>query len=121
MQAYFEGKKELFEGLKIMDLEKDWTKRPAIRLDMSNAGAEPRTLRSYLDYAFHEYEEMYSIEMKPSASLATRFIEIIKTAYNKTGQQVAILIDDKTAMSALSSSLALPNSHRYRSSPCSTT
>ncbi len=94
LQAYFEGKKELFEGLKIMDLEKDWTKRPVIRLDMSNAGAEPSTLRSYLDYVFQEYEEMYSVEMKPSASLATRFIEIIKTAYNKTGQQVAILIDE---------------------------
>lgn len=56
LQAYFEGKKELFEGLEIMGLEKDWSKRPVIRLDMSNAGTEPATLRSYLDYSFHEYD-----------------------------------------------------------------
>ena len=35
LQAYFEGRRELFEGLKIMDLEQDWTARPVIRLDMS--------------------------------------------------------------------------------------
>ena len=38
LQCYFEGKKELFEGLKIMELEKEWVKRPVIRLDMSRGG-----------------------------------------------------------------------------------
>ena len=52
LEAYFLGKKELFEGLKIMDLETEWVKRPVIRLDMSRAGAEPKTLRSYLDLTF---------------------------------------------------------------------
>ena len=41
LEAYFMGKKELFEGLKIMQMEKEWVKRPVIRLDMSCAGAEP--------------------------------------------------------------------------------
>ena len=53
LEAYFLGKKELFEGLKIMEMEKEWVKRPVIRLDMSQAGAGPETLRSYLDNAFH--------------------------------------------------------------------
>ena len=44
LEAYFMGKKELFEGLKIMQLETEWVKRPVIRLDMSRAGAEPETL-----------------------------------------------------------------------------
>ena len=55
LEAYFMGKKELFEGLKIMQLEKEWVKRPVIRLDMSRAGAEPDTLRSYLNNTFREY------------------------------------------------------------------
>ena len=49
-------KKELFEGLKIMDLEKEWIKHPVIRLDMSLAGAEPELIRGYLDDCFYEYE-----------------------------------------------------------------
>ena len=52
LESYFLGKKELFEGLKIMEMEKEWVKRPVIRLDMSRAGAEPDTLRSYLDITF---------------------------------------------------------------------
>ena len=49
LQCYFEGRKELFEGLKIMDLEKDWKEYPVIRLDMSRGGANAETLRSYLN------------------------------------------------------------------------
>ena len=42
LEAYFLGKRELFEGLRIMELEREWVKRPVIRLDMSQAGAEPK-------------------------------------------------------------------------------
>ena len=94
LQAYFEGKKELFEGLKIMQMETEWVKHPVIRLDMSQAGAEQESLKGYLDYTFQEYESLYEIESRDNSPLATRLIEIIKTAYNKTGQQVAILIDE---------------------------
>ena len=94
LEAYFMGKKELFEGLKIMQMETEWVKRPVIRLDMSRAGAEPESLKGYLDYTFQEYESLYEIETRGNSPLATRLIEIIKTAYNKTGLQVAILIDE---------------------------
>jgi hypothetical protein len=94
LEAYFLGKKELFEGLKIMQLETEWVKRSVIRLDMSQAGAEPESLKGYLNYSFQEYESLYGIEAKENFPLATRLIEIIKTAYNKTGLQVVILIDE---------------------------
>ena len=94
LEAYFLGKRELFEGLRIMELEQEWVKRPVIRLDMSRAGATPDTLRSYLDNAFDHLEKEYGIAPKPTAQLADRFDAIIQTAYRQTGQQVAILIDE---------------------------
>ena len=94
LEAYFMGKKELFEGLKIMQMETEWVKRPVIRLDMSRAGAEPETLRSYLNNIFRQYEGEYSLVPDPTDSLADRFNAIIVGAYEQTGQQVAILIDE---------------------------
>ena len=94
LEAYFMGKKELFEGLKIMQMETEWVKRPVIRLDMSQAGAEPESIRSYLDDVFHTLEIEYGITLRPDSSLAVRFKNIIESAYNQTGQQVAILIDE---------------------------
>ena len=94
LEAYFMGKKELFEGLKIMQMETEWVKRPVIRLDMSQAGAEPESIQSYLDYTFQEYESLYEIEVSNDSSLATRLSEIVRIAYKQTGQQVVILIDE---------------------------
>ena len=94
LEAYFLGKRELFEGLRIMELEREWVKRPVIRLDMSRAGAAPDTLRSYLDNAFDHLEKEYGIAPKPTDQLADRFDAIIQTAHRQTGQQVAILIDE---------------------------
>ena len=94
LEAYFTGKKELFEELKIMQMENEWVKRPVIRLDMSRAGAEPDTLRSYLNNIFRQYEKEYSLVPHPTDSLADRFNAIIVGSYEQTGQQVAILIDE---------------------------
>lgn len=94
LQAYFEGRKELFEGLKIMDFEKDWVKYPVIRLDMSRGGASEKAVRSYLDMAFDRYEKLYGVEIREGSSLADRFDSIILTACQQTGRQVAVLIDE---------------------------
>ena len=94
LESYFMGKKELFEGLKIMQMETEWVKRPVIRLDMSQAGAVPESVRSYLDDVFNTLETEYRIVVRQDSSLAVRFKNIIETAYNKTGLQVAILIDE---------------------------
>lgn len=57
LQTYFKGRRELFEGLKIMDLETDWTYYPVIRLDMNNGGNTAEELRSYLSSVFKDYEK----------------------------------------------------------------
>ena len=80
LACYLSGKKELFEGLKIMDLEQDWVKRPVIRLDMSRGGANATTLRSYLNKVFQTYERKYDVEVLPGDSLANRFDGIVRTA-----------------------------------------
>lgn len=94
LQAYFEGRKELFEGLKIMELEKDWKQYPVIRFDMSRGGATANEVKAYLDRTFDVYEQLYGIHIKPTDSLGNRFDLIIKTAYEQTGLKVAILIDE---------------------------
>ncbi len=94
LQMYFEGRKDLFEGLKIMQLEKDWKHHPVIRLDLSLGGANAETLRSYLDRRFETYEKQYGITPKATAQLADRFDTLITTAYEQTGLQVAVLIDE---------------------------
>ncbi len=97
LQMYLEGRKALFEGLKIMQLEKEWKQYPVIRLDLSRGGANAGTLRSYLDNRFGEYEEKYGIRPKQTANLADRFHGIITTAYEQTGLKVAILVDEYDA------------------------
>ena len=94
LESYLEGRKDLFEGLKIMQLEKDWKQYPVIRLDMSRGGASEDTLRSYLNLRFKDYEEKYNITPDPTAMLADRFHAIIATAYKQTGLRVAVLIDE---------------------------
>jgi hypothetical protein len=93
LQAYFEGRKELFEGLKIMDLETEWTKHPVIRLDMSRAGSSAHELNAYLNQAFKEYEQKFSIEASPANTFSNRFDTIIQSANQQTGQQVVVLVE----------------------------
>lgn len=94
LQCYFEGRKELFEGLKIMQMEKEWTKRPVIRLDMSRGGVTAEEVKSYLNNLFAEYEALYGVAVAAGSSLADRFDAIIRGAYGATGHKVAILIDE---------------------------
>jgi len=104
MKAYFEGKKELFEGLKISELEKNWEVHPVIHIDFSGAGkfATNEELINYLDTVLSKYEKEYSISEK-NKSLGLRFSNIIETANKQTGKKVAVLIDeyDKPLLDAL--------------------
>ncbi|MDR1222026.1 MAG: ATP-binding protein [Tannerella sp.] len=94
LKAYFEGKRELFEGLKIAGLEKDWIKYPVIYLDFNASEySDVQTLEMVLDYLLKEYEEEYGkkdMETKPSI----RFASLIATMHKKTGHKVVILIDE---------------------------
>ena len=94
LQAYFEGKKELFEGLRIMEMEQEWKSYPVVRFDMSRAGATAEKICLYLDKVFQQYEKVYHIEADSHDSLSNRFATIIETAYEQIGLQVAVLIDE---------------------------
>ena len=97
LKAYFEGRRDLFEGLKIMNLETEWKQYPVIRLDMSRGGASADSVRSYFNTAFKAYEEEYGIVAGEDDSLSVRFNNIVMAAYKKTELQVVILIDEYDA------------------------
>ena len=94
LRCYFEGRKELFEGLKIMDLEKEWVKHPVIRLDMSGIAGTTKTFMGRLDNMFTDYEKMYGLVPAQRDDFGSRFKEIIMAAYNESHQQVVVLIDE---------------------------
>lgn len=95
IKAYFEGKKELFEGLSISchdDL--DWTPRPVIHIDLNgSAYSNPDSLRQKLDAQLGEYERIYHVE-NIYTDLGTRFMVLIQAVSNMTGKRVAVLIDE---------------------------
>jgi len=97
LQAYFEGKKELFEGLKIMDLEEEWKSYPVVRFDMSMAGATPEGIQSYFNEVFTAYEVKYGIKPLSLTDYASRFKNIIVKAYEQTNLPVVVLIDEYDA------------------------
>ena len=98
MKYYFEGEKELFKGLAIEKLEKEWKKRPVIYLDLSRGRTiDLPSLISMIDKNLSEYEELYNISPKETDSFSTRLTEIIQEAHQQTGEQVAVLIDEYDA------------------------
>ena len=97
LQAYFKGRKELFEGLAIADYEKDWVKHPVLHFDMSGAkhlGIEQ--LERYLADMLEEQETKWGYKTHLiDANL--RLIELVKQAYNQTGKNVVVIIDEYDA------------------------
>ncbi|MCM1490937.1 MAG: ATP-binding protein [Muribaculum sp.] len=97
LQAYFEGRRELFKGLDIDSKEVDWTPRPVIKLSLNTI--DPRSedsLTNYLGSIFREYENIYNIPDNDD-EISRRFEVIINTAFKQTGRKVAILIDEYDA------------------------
>lgn len=94
LKAYFEGKKELFKGLAIEQLETEW--QPHTVLTLSVANYNPTVdddLNAILDNQFQIWEQEYDVKIK-SASLSSRFGNIIRAANNVSGQPVVILVDE---------------------------
>ena len=103
LEAYFEGKKELFEGLDIEKSEEKWTKYPVLHLDL-NAKKFDTTddLIRLIDRQLLIYEAEYG-SSDADRSIDDRFFTLIRLAYEKTGQRVVILIDeyDKPMLQAI--------------------
>lgn len=97
MQSYFEGKKELFKGLAVEKLEKEWTEYPVLHFDMSGGKhMEPEQLELYLGYILEDQEKKWGIN-EPRIGANNRLIDLINTAYEKSGKQVVVLIDEYDA------------------------
>ena len=103
MEAYFRGKRELFKGLAIEQLEKDWKEYPILHIDLNSRRYEnAESLRLELNKYLEIWERRYGDEFKDRA-LEERFFQIIAKAYEKTGQRVVILVDeyDKPMLQAI--------------------
>lgn len=94
LEAYFQGKKELFEGLAIYDLETDWKKYPIFHIDLNTANfREKDSLYMVLNDYLTTWESKYGAR-ESEATLALRFKGVIARAAEKEGCGVVILIDE---------------------------
>ena len=97
LQAYFEGRRELFEGLAIAEYEKEWVKHPVLHFDMSGAKHfDKEALKRYLHLQLRNYENVYGRneeEVDPNE----RLDGLVKRAYKQTGQKVVVIIDEYDA------------------------
>ena len=98
LDSYFQGRKDLFEGLKIMELEKEWGTYPVIHLDLSTAKRQPSAeeLRATLMWLMNPLCKVYghdALETSPGKILNG----LIHRAYEQTGKQVAVIIDEYDA------------------------
>ena len=99
LRCYFEGRKELFEGLYIYNKEKEWRKYPVIRLDLSNGKYyEKERVHPTINTILKQQEEEYGITApEDPMNYDSRLTELIKAAYDQTGERVVILIDEYDA------------------------
>ena len=104
LEAYFTGKKELFQGLAVEGLEKDWFVHPVLHLDLnaekySNIEELDNILKTYL----RQWEEQYNSNETNNPSLSQRFRAVIRAAREQTGRGVVVLIDeyDKPILQAI--------------------
>ena len=103
LEAYFQGKKELFEGLAMEKLEKDWIKYPILHLDLNIGKYDaPDSLDKILNEALLGWEALYG-SREGESTLALRFKGVVDRACKLTGQRVVILVDeyDKPLLQAI--------------------
>ena len=97
LQAYFEGRKELFEGLAIADYEKEWIKHPVLHFDLSGAKhMSVEQLERYLADMLEEQETRWGYKThQVDANL--RLKDLVKKAYEQIGEKVVVIIDEYDA------------------------
>ena len=103
LEAYFEGQKELFEGLAVSRLETEWLRHPILHLDLNTRKYDRKeALLDELNRHLEEWEKAYGDEFRDRAP-EERFLQVIKKAFEKTGRRVVILVDeyDKPMLQAI--------------------
>ncbi|MGM9813185.1 MAG: AAA family ATPase [Muribaculaceae bacterium] len=97
LQAYFGGKKELFKGLYIDSVEKDWTEYPVLKFSLASAKhTDVEQLKRFLSTMLEREEKKWGITT-PKIDPNDRLHELILTAHEQTGKQVVVLIDEYDA------------------------
>ena len=99
LRCYFEGRKELFEGLAISNLEKEWKQYPVIRLDLSNGKYyEKERVHGTINTILKDQEERWNItKIEDAYNYDSRLTQLIKSANKQTGMPVVVLIDEYDA------------------------
>ena len=103
LEAYFDGQKELFEGLAVSRLETEWLRHPILHLDLNAAKYDDiEALNVILNVALSEWENRYG-KSDAETTFSTRFMGVIRRAFEKTGRRVVILVDeyDKPMLQAI--------------------
>ena len=98
LQCYFEGRKELFTGLAMEKLETEWKKYPVFKLSFAgNKYISEQDLADTLNLKLGEWEHQYGFPPSEKSAWGTRFERLIKAAYESTGLQPVILVDEYDA------------------------
>ena len=97
LEAYFQGKKHLFEGLAMERLETEWAEYPVLHMDFSGSKyMDVESLKAALDIQISRWEEIYG-SVEKERTFSNRFEGVILRAYQQTGKQVVVLIDEYDA------------------------
>jgi len=98
LKYYFEGRRELFEGLAIDQLETEWKRHPVFLFDMSrDKHLDEQGLKKMLDWILSEYERKYNVTPPADDSFANRLSRLIVISHEQTGQPAVVLIDEYDA------------------------
>ena len=98
LRDYFLGKKELFTGLAMEKLEKEWKQYPVFHLSFAGTKfTDLKTFQIYMNYKLSKFEEKYKITNKNAYEWGSRFSELLKAAYEQTGTEPVILVDEYDA------------------------
>lgn len=103
LEAYYRGRKELFEGLAIADLEKDWLEYPIFRVDFNGGPyTQPGVLEATIEGYLGNWEDIYGKNVHYSTT-GDRFRELLRRASEQAGRRAVVLIDeyDKPILDAL--------------------
>jgi hypothetical protein len=95
LESYFLGKKELFKGLKIEALEKDWKVYPVIRIDFNGDDfTRIDSLQKTFSFNISRLEKQYHVEVEEGLSIGQRFKNVIMSIHQQTGMRVVVLVDE---------------------------
>ena len=109
LKCYYEGRRELFKGLAIDKLEKEWAKHPVFHLDFNGVNFTKAGMLDDVLLSFVEKQESVYGRDEFSKGLGKRFASVLKTAHEKTGQRAVVLIDeyDKPLLDVLDQDLTI--------------